>query len=121
MSETTSRSQAIQKEYEKLLLEDKLTHFNPSTSEAWKKLTSKYGEKLNHAELKCLAQVISANLDIELSRETKRRKNMLIKWFDENLNKIWPFIEEHIEVEDVDGNFVLCKESEQSGDIENSQ
>ena len=41
MSEATSRSQAIQKEYEKLLLEDKLTHFNPSTSEAWKKLTSK--------------------------------------------------------------------------------
>ena len=40
--------------------------------------------------------VVSTYTGMSLYREYKRRKGMLIKWFDDNITQIWPFILQHI-------------------------
>lgn len=53
-----------------------------------------------------MAEVISDQLNIGLYREYKRRKEMLIKWFDENYDSVWPFIENHLSIIDTDGTTI---------------
>lgn len=95
----------IQAEYEQKLVQDELKDFEPASCRAWTKLTSRYGQ-ISKSELLCLAEVLSHHLDIKLYREYKRRKKMLIKWFDDNLDQVWPYIENHIIIKDIDGKSV---------------
>ena len=110
MNKIQKDSQLIQKEHEKLYLE-KIADFVHTESEAWKKLTERFGPKINQDELSDLAQVVSRRLNIELTREDKRRKRTLVKWFQDHLDEVWPYIEQHIEVTDIDGNTVKCEQS----------
>jgi hypothetical protein len=63
------------------------------SSHAWRKVTSRYGDGLNHAELLSVAEVVAYNLNVPLDREAKRRKSLLIKWFEDNMNEIEPFLD----------------------------
>ena len=74
-------------------LTERLKNFVYKESAAWKEITRRYGEELTQNELLCIAEVIASNLGIVIDREAKRRKNVLIKWFDENLEVITPFFE----------------------------
>lgn len=78
----------------------KLDGFNPSECDAWKLLTARFGQKISQEELLSLAIVISRHLHINLFREYKRRKSMLIKWYNDNIMKIWPFIVNQIVITD---------------------
>lgn len=93
-----------QDKYESDFVKEKLKGFDPKTSRAWTSLTSRYGPKINQNQLLSLAEVVSYQLNVGLFREYKRRKEMLIKWFDENYDVVWPFVENHITVIDIDGS-----------------
>ncbi|KAK8864939.1 hypothetical protein M9Y10_010466 [Tritrichomonas musculus] len=92
------RERSKQDKYEADFVAKKLADFNYKDSKAWQKLSAKFGEKINLNEALSLAEIVSYHLDIQLYREYRRRKSMLIKWFDENLELIWPFIEQKITV-----------------------
>lgn len=98
--------QTLQAKYEWKFINEKRQNWDASSSGAWKKLTSRFGPKISQEELLSLAQVVSVQLDIELTREYKRRKEILIKWFDENLDVIWPFIEKNVVVSDIRGQVI---------------
>lgn len=98
------KPKSLQDKYESDFVRSKLAGFEPKNSLAWSKLTSRFGPKLNQNKLLSLAEVVSNHLNIELYREYKRRKEMLIKWFDENLDIVWPFIESHVTILDVNNN-----------------
>ncbi|KAK8895033.1 hypothetical protein M9Y10_023475 [Tritrichomonas musculus] len=100
----------LQAEFEQKFVQEKLNDFEPTSCKAWTKLTSRFGPKISQEELLSLAEVVSHQLEIELYREYKRRKNMLIKWFDENLDLVWPYIEKHIIITDIHGNPIECSE-----------
>lgn len=86
--------------------EASLLDFDYIESKAWTKLASKYGSKVNFDELLRLAEILSNHLNIQLSRCYKRRKEMLIKWYDDNLNTLWPYIEGHITVTLTNGRII---------------
>lgn len=71
----------------------RINGFSLQTSVAWSYLTFKYGEKLTHDELTSIAELISGHVGIHLDRDAKRRKIVLVKWFDEN----WPVIEPYLQ------------------------
>ena len=95
---------SAQDKYESDFVKEKLKDFEPKASRAWISLTSRYGPKINQNQLLSLAEVVSYQLNLGLFREYKRRKEMLIKWFDENYDAVWPFIENHITVIDINGS-----------------
>jgi len=86
----------------RVLEETRESGFCWATCEAWRRLTIRFGMTISHMELLSLAKVVAHYTNIELVREAKRRKELLIKWFDDNLERVWPFIEEKIRIEDLD-------------------
>ena len=101
----------LQAEFEAKFVQEKMADFDPTNCEAWAKLTSRFGPKISQEELLSLAEVVSHQLNIELYREYKRRKNMLIKWFDEHCDQVWPYIEKHIIITDINGNPIECQDT----------
>lgn len=87
-----SPSRIAMRQRERQTLEDRMKNFDYKSSMAWKEIVIRYGADLTHGELRCVAEVIADNLAISLDREAKRRKNVLIKWFQENLEQIGPFL-----------------------------
>ena len=67
--------------------------FNYKSSHAWKMLTAKYGPKLAHEELMSIAELLSAQVNINLDRDAKRRKAVLVKWFEENWDSIQGYLQ----------------------------
>lgn len=67
--------------------------FNYRNSEVWKILTDKYGPKLAHEELLSIAELLAAKTNITLDRDAKRRKAVLVKWFEENWDRIQGFLQ----------------------------
>jgi hypothetical protein len=55
---------------------------------AWSWLIEKFGDPPTYSELLTLAQEYSDLLDIELPRQTKRRSDLLVAWFNHNLTSI---------------------------------
>ena len=88
---------------ERRRVDRRLEGFNITNSRAWKEICQRYGPSLNQTELLSLAEVISMNLSLKVDREAKRRKEVLIKWYDENFDEIRPFLD-YVILEDVDGN-----------------
>jgi hypothetical protein len=89
-----------QQKYEKEWLQQEMKGFEPEKSEAWKFLAGRYGEKISKDELLSLGQVAAMELGITLVRDYKRRKSTMIKWFQDNLTRLRPFLEKSLEVID---------------------
>jgi hypothetical protein len=66
--------------------------FQSRSCPAWREICKRFGPSLTHHELVCLAEVVSHNLSLTLDRVTKRKKKALIKWFDDHLTQISPFL-----------------------------
>jgi hypothetical protein len=66
--------------------------FNWRKSRAWTQLTCLYGPKLNQEELVSIADLVAGRLQIKLDRDARRRKTVIIKWFEENWNLIQPLL-----------------------------
>ena len=76
--------------------------FNPKESQVWKKIWTSFGKNLSKNELQSLAEVIASHFNLKLDREAKRRKEVLIKWFDENAEDVLKLLP-YLEFQDNDG------------------
>ena len=86
---------------ENFMVQIRLKDFDAENNSAVKVLKNKFGEVPNQNQLYSLAKVLGEKLDIPVDREASRRKKVLIKWFDENIEKIQPFLEKNIKVNSV--------------------
>jgi hypothetical protein len=87
----------------------RLGTFCGKTSKAWEGITKRFGDHLNHTELLSIAQVVGWLIGINVDREAKRRKEILIKWFDDH----WPIVSvvlEQTRLEDSNGLPVVALE-----------
>jgi hypothetical protein len=66
--------------------------FNWKNSNVWGFLRWFYGSKLRQAQLVAIAEIVSARTHIRLDRDARRRKIVLIKWFEENWWLIYPWL-----------------------------
>lgn len=69
--------------------------FDWPKSPVWLHLCCLYGPKLKQDELVSIADIIVKKLEIKLDRDARRRKVVMIKWFEENwirIRQILPFI-----------------------------
>mgnify|MGYP003091364060 CR=1 FL=1 len=73
---------------EKARISERLKDFNPRENDAWKKITQKFGPNIKQPELISIASVLANQAKIKLDRDAKRRKSVLIKWFQEHWNDI---------------------------------
>lgn len=85
-----------QADKEKAVIANKLRDFDMRTSRAYQYLIQKFGTIPSREELTSLAMIIESELNIRLDREERRRKIVLIFWYDKNFDKIKPFIENRI-------------------------
>ncbi|EAX98890.1 hypothetical protein TVAG_210840 [Trichomonas vaginalis G3] len=78
---------------EKDRIKGRLTGFDTKNNIAWHEITSRFGENVKQQELLSIANVLSLNANIKLDRDAKRRKSVLIKWFNENWTVLAPFLQ----------------------------
>lgn len=104
IKKSTFEDQPIQSqtELERMRVDKRLKGFQVKDSIAWKEICKRFGSNLNQVELLSIAEVIGNQLNIKVDREAKRRKEVLIKWFDENYSSIGPFLDK-IVLEDRSG------------------
>ena len=93
-----SSNDHVNKEKERIA--GRLTGFNPKDNDVWRQITSRFGANIKQPELLSIAKVLAQNANLKLDRDAKRRKSVLIKWFDENWNLIAPFID-YVVLEDI--------------------
>jgi hypothetical protein len=93
-----AKAKSGQNQKEELINIDRLKSFSQEHCAAKRLLTELYGP-INGHDLLSLAKVCSHYLSIYLDREASRRKVVLMKWFDENLMDIKPFLRHHIVIE----------------------
>jgi hypothetical protein len=70
----------------------RLSGFNSKDNSVWKAITQRFGNNIKQPELLSMAQVLANHANIRLDRDAKRRKAVLIKWFEENWVAIEPFL-----------------------------
>ncbi|EAX97547.1 hypothetical protein TVAG_006780 [Trichomonas vaginalis G3] len=77
---------------EKERIAERLGSFNPKDNAVWHEITQRFGANIKQPELLSIANVLAQNASIKLDRDAKRRKSVLIKWFEENWNAIQPYL-----------------------------
>lgn len=75
-------------QHERHRIDERIRNFEYERSEAWAELRRRGWDQLSQSELLSIAQILGKKLGIELDREAKRRKSILVKWFDENLTAL---------------------------------
>lgn len=78
---------------EKERITNRLSGFNPKDNVAWREITSRFGNNIKQQELLSIANVLANSASLKLDRDAKRRKCVLIKWFEENWQAIFPFLD----------------------------
>ena len=91
MLPTYPNEQATTKEKERIA--SRLSGFNPKDNMVWHEITQKFGASIKQPELLSIATVLAQNANVKLDRDAKRRKSVLIKWFEENWAAIKPFLD----------------------------
>jgi hypothetical protein len=69
---------------DRLRVRQRMGEFNWKMSATWARLRCLYGSQLSLAELISIADIIAQRLDIKADRDARRRKSVMIRWFDEN-------------------------------------
>ena len=96
---TTSHDQAA---IERMLVASRMKNFDPNHGRVIETLTNLLGTMPNREQLLSLGRVLAKHLHLQLDREAFRRKEVLIKWFDEHFEVVIPFITHHIKIETVE-------------------
>ena len=78
---------------EKERIANRLANFHPKDTVVWREITQRFGSSIKQPELLSIATVLAQNANIKLDRDAKRRKSVLIKWFQENWQIIRPFLD----------------------------
>jgi hypothetical protein len=71
----------------------RLSGFNVKDNPVWKEITAKFGTNIKQPELLSIADVLARHANIKLDRDAKRRKAVLIKWFNENWASLQPYLD----------------------------
>jgi hypothetical protein len=82
-----------------------LKGFRYKSSRAWRELSLRFGTDLTAIELLSIAEVVAFNLSLTVDRKAKRKKSLLVKWFDDNLKEVIPFLN-HMRLIDTQGEFI---------------
>lgn len=77
---------------EKLRVAERLHGFNPKNNLVTNYLSQRFGKHIKHTELLSIANILSSNTNIKLDRDAKRRKAVLLKWFEEHWVFLCPYI-----------------------------
>jgi hypothetical protein len=93
----------IESNQEKERIASRLNGFNPKDNMVWRAISDRFGANIKQPELLSIATVISKSTGIKLDRDAKRRKSVLIKWFEENWASIAPYLE-YVVLEDSHNN-----------------
>jgi hypothetical protein len=83
---------------EKQRIASRLDGFSPKDTPAWREITRRFGANIKQPELVSIASVLAQSTNIKLDRDAKRRKAVLIKWFEENWTTVAPFLD-HVVLE----------------------
>ncbi len=75
-----------------------LENFKPEETEAYRYLTTRFGQTVSKEQIVTLGQIISHLTHIELTREWKRRKATILKWFDMNFDAIKPVLDKRLKI-----------------------
>ena len=76
---------------EKQRLDERMRGFTADDSMSWRGLCYHFQTpKLIHSELISIATLVAQVANIKLDRDAKRRKSVLLKWFEENWGAIYP-------------------------------
>lgn len=84
------RRTAPQAAAERNRIDERIKDFDYERSTAWFELQRRGWDRLNQAELLRIAQILGTKTGISIDREAKRRKGVLVKWFDENMDLLGP-------------------------------
>lgn len=79
-------------EEERERVKRRISGFDWRHSIAWQELTAQFGARLTQSELISIAELVSAHIKLKLDRDAKRRKTVLIKWFQEHWIVIYPIL-----------------------------
>ena len=78
---------------EKLRISSRMQGFDPKDNDVWRHITQRFGANVKQPELLSIATVVAQNANVKLDRDAKRRKSVLIKWFQENWSTISPYLD----------------------------
>lgn len=95
----TNRIQAPSAEVERV--ENRLSGFDYKESPAWYAIREQFTSDVKQVHLRRIAEHIAQKLQINLDRDAKRRKTVLLKWFDENWKVIKDVIYDYTVVSDI--------------------
>jgi hypothetical protein len=70
----------------------RVSGFDWRLSYAWAHLSYNFGPKLSQNELVSIAELMAGMLQIKVDRDARRRKPVMIKWFEENWRQIRPLL-----------------------------
>jgi hypothetical protein len=84
---------SLQTTQERRKIEQRVANFVYEQSRAWHEISKKNWDQLTQAELLSIAQLLGNKLGLPIDREAKRRKRVLVKWFDEHLADLQPLFE----------------------------
>jgi hypothetical protein len=70
----------------------RVSGFDWKTSPAWIYLSETYGPKLKQDELVSIAEAVTPKINIKLDRDARRRKSVIVKWFQDHWLSIQPFL-----------------------------
>ena len=102
----------IAAEYDRIKVQTRLNGFDSENSIAYKYLREISEHDFKHFELLKLAKYLAKRHPcLKIDREAKRRKSVLIKWYDENFDVLKPFID-NLAFEDKDHEFYGLKKNE---------
>ena len=91
-----------QLQIEKLLIMNRMKDFDPNKGRVNDMFMNMFGYVPTREQLLSLARVVSIYLHLQLDREAFRRKEVLIKWYDEHYETVFPFIQNHIKIEGIE-------------------
>ena len=78
---------------EKQRIAMRMTGFDIKENHVWDEIAKRFGANIKRGELTNIAKVIADAAEIKLDRDAKRRKSVLLKWFDEHWDKIYPLLD----------------------------
>jgi hypothetical protein len=78
---------------EKERIAERLGGFNSKDNFVWKEISNRFGNNIKQPELLSIANVLASHANLKLDRDAKRRKSVLIKWFDEHWAQVQPYLD----------------------------
>ena len=91
LSSTPARPHAKQTEREQS--QERVGDVDAYHSPCWTELTKRFGDHIHQEELKGIAELLSKTLNVKLDRAARRRKKVLVKWFFENWDELYPYLD----------------------------